>query len=308
MFDKNIKIVAIEELLWSYHPLPNTVNVVSFNKKNIIDSADVLLQTNIKGGKREKKLGKIYQYVIDSGKPFICVESAVFRRNMPAPPNPMAYHRWSWRSYFRDEGDYCNKNSPSDRWDQIKSDQNIEIKDWRKDGDYILLLLQRPGDTSLTKLIEKHESYENFVLHTIKEIRKNTDRDILIRPHPSRKETQIKIIESLNLKGIKISDTPSKEGSLSGGDGLYQDFKNARAVVGFNSNALTESVCEGIPTFSLCASSMAWECSNKELSLLESPETFERQQWLNNLGYCQWREDECFSGKPLKHLLRKYNG
>ena len=102
-------IVAIKELLWTYHPLPKDVRVVPFSNKKEINSADILLQTNIKGGKREKKLGNIYQYVLDSGKPFICIESAVFRRNMPAPPNPMAYHRWSWTSYFRDEGDYCNR-------------------------------------------------------------------------------------------------------------------------------------------------------------------------------------------------------
>lgn len=302
-----MKIVAIKELMWTYHPIPSSIEVVDFSNKKKINSADILLQTNIKGGKREKKLGNIYQYVIDSGKPFICVESAVFRRNMPTPPHPMAYHRWSWTSYFQDDGDYCNNNSPSDRWDQIRTDQNIEIKEWNTSGDYILVVLQRPGDTSLTKLITKHGSYENFVSYTINEIRKNTDRKIVIRPHPSRKDAQIKIIESLNLKGIRISDTPSKEGSISGGDGLYKDFSNAYAVVGFNSNALTESVCEGIPTFSMCPSSMAWDVSNKSLQYLENPILFERQQWLNNLGYCQWREDECLEGKPFTHLLKKYS-
>lgn len=301
-----MKIVAIKELLWTYHPLPDTVLVVPFSDKKTVESADVLLQTNIKGGKKSKQLGKIYQYVIDSGKPYICVESAVFRRNMPTPPNPKAYHRWSWFSYFRDEGDYCNKNSPSDRWQQIQKDQNIKIKDWSSPGDKILLILQRPGDTSLIRLVDKHGSYENFLSNTILEIRKNTDRKILIRPHPSRRDTQLKIIDNLHLKNIEISQTPAMSGALSGGDGLYKDFSEAWAAVGFNSNALTESICEGIPTFSLCPSSMAWECSNTDLKYLEKPKTFDRQQWLNNLGYCQWREDECLQGLPIKHLMRKY--
>lgn len=301
-----MKIVAIKELLWTYHPLPDTVLVSPFLDKKIIDSADVLLQTNIKGGKKSKQLGKIYQYVIDSGKPYICVESAVFRRNMPTPPNPKAYHRWSWTSYFRDEGDYCNKNSPPDRWQQIQKDQNIKIKDWSNPGDKILLILQRPGDTSLTRLVDKHGSYENFLSNTILEIRKNTDRKILIRPHPSRRNVQLKIIDNLHLRNIEISQTPAMSGALSGGDGLYKDFLEAWAVVGFNSNALTESICEGIPTFSLCPSSMAWECSNTDLKYLEKPKTFDRQQWLNNLAYCQWREDECSQGLPIQHLMRKY--
>ena len=61
---------------------------------------------------------------------------------------------------------------------------------------------------------------------------------------------------------------------------------------------------EGIPTFSMCASSMAWPVSNKTLKLIEQPMTFERQQWLNNLAYCQWREDECIAGMP-EHLRKK---
>ena len=63
MLDKNSKIIAIEELLWTYHPLPDFVRTVPFKDKKSIESADILLQTNIKGGKREKKLGNIYQYV-----------------------------------------------------------------------------------------------------------------------------------------------------------------------------------------------------------------------------------------------------
>jgi hypothetical protein len=53
----------------------------------------------------------------------------------------------------------------------------------------------------------------------------------------------------------------------------------------------------------MCTSSMAWDCSNKNLKDLENPIMFERQQWLNNLGYCQWREDEITKGDPWFHLL-----
>ena len=39
----------------------------------------------------------------------------------------------------------------------------IDIKDWKTKGDYVLLVLQRPGDTSLKNLISIHGSYENFI-------------------------------------------------------------------------------------------------------------------------------------------------
>jgi hypothetical protein len=300
-----MNVVAIKELMWTYHPLPDTFKVVPFAE--IKDAnADVYVQANIKECKKEKKIGHIYNFVADSGKPWICVESAVFRRNMPPPPNPMAYHRYSWFSYFRDEGNYNNENCPGDRYAQIEKDQKLTVKDWRiKKGDYILVLLQRPGDSSLKNLVKRHGSYEGFITHTINEIKKYSDRPIRIRMHPLRQDRQLAVLEKLNLKD-QISQNMQGWGILEGGKGLYEDFQNAYAVVGFNSNGLTESVMEGIPTFSMCPSSMAWEVSNKDLSTLENPEYFERINWLNNLAYCQWREDECKAGLPWEHLKKVY--
>jgi hypothetical protein len=119
--------------------------------------------------------------------------------------------------------------------------------------------------------------------------------------HPLRQEQQLEILQKFD---VEISTNTHGAGLLEGGDGLYEDFKNAYAVVGFNSNALTESICEGIPTFSMCASSMAWQCSNKDLKRIENPTSFAREQWLYNLGYCQWREDEIAQGAPWYHLLK----
>jgi len=296
-----LKIVAIKELMWSYHPLPKDWITVPFSDKGTIENADVLVQSNQSGSKKEKKIGHIYKYVKESGKPFIVTESAVFRKNMPQPPNPMAYHRYSWTSYFRDEGDYCNENSPSDRREQVKKDQNLIVKDWRTKGDYVLVMLQRPGDSSLVNLIKKHKSYEGFVTHTLQEIKQNTDRPIRVRMHPLRQDRQLAILKNFD---VTISDNMEGAGILEGGTGLQKDFDNAWCVVGFNSNGLTESVMEGIPTFSMCPSSMAWDVSNKTLKLIEQPMMFERQQWLNNLAYCQWREDECVAGLPWEHLKK----
>lgn len=299
--NSNLLVVGIKEM-YRNHPIPDLPNfkIVPWADQDTILSADVYIQNNIIEQKR-KKFRKYYQFILDSNKPFIVTESAVFRRNMVQPPNPMAYHRYSWTSYFRDEGNYCNENSPSDRWLRIQKEQRIEIKDWRTSGEYILVILQRPGDSSLKNLLSIHGSYEKFVEYTLQNIKENTDRPIRVRMHPLRQEQQLEILKNFD---VEVSTNIQGAGLLEGGDGLYEDFRNAYAVVGFNSNALTESVCEGIPTFSMCPSSMAWECSNKDLSALESPEYFERNQWLYNLGYCQWREDEIVKGDPWYHLIK----
>jgi len=295
-------VVGIEEM-YRNHPIPNLPNfkIVPWEDQDTIRSADVYIQNNILGQKR-RKLNHYYQFILDSGRPFLVVESAVFRRNMKQPPNPMAYHRYSWTSYFQDEGDYCNENSPPDRWQRIQKEQNLEIKDWRLNLDgNILLLLQRPGDSSLVNLLKRFGSYKNFVSYTIDQIKKNTDRRIVVRMHPLRQDRQLEVLKDFD---VDISKNTQGAGLLEGGSGLQRDFDNAYCVVGFNSNALTESVMEGIPTFSMCASSMAWQCSNTDLSQIENPEFFDRQQWLNNLGYCQWREDEVARGDPWFHLIK----
>lgn len=296
-----MNIIAIKDV-YRTHPIPPNFRVVDWEDTAALESADVFVQANIAENKH-KKLRHKYEYIRQSGKPWIVVESAVFRRNMQQPPHPMAYHRYSWFSYFRDEGLYNNIDRPSDRWNQIQRDQNIIIKDWRKSGDYVLLVLQRPGDSSLKNLLQKHGTYKNFLEYTLKEIRKYTNKPIRVRMHPLRQDKQLDILKHFN---VQISKNTQGAGLLEGGDGLYKDFANAWCVVGFNSNALTESVCEGIPTFSMCPSSMAWECSNKDLSKIDNPSFYDRQQWLNNLGYCQWREDEIQQGLPYNHLMEIY--
>lgn len=302
-----MKVIGIEEVFRT-HPLPNLPNfkIVDWKNTEALNSADIFIQANIAENKH-KKLRHKYEYIRQSGKPWIVAESAVFRRNMIQPPNPMSYHRYSWFSYFRNEGLYNNVNRPKDRWDQIQKDQNIEIKSWRKDGDYILVILQRPGDSSLKNLLAKYKTYDNFLTQVITNIRRYTNRPIRIRMHPLRQNKQQDIINRLSLPNVTISANTHGAGLLEGGDGLYKDFADAWCVVGFNSNALTESICEGIPTFSLCPSSMAWDCSNTNLKDIDNPKIFDRQQWLNNLGYCQWREDEIAQGAPYFHLMEIYD-
>lgn len=192
-----------------------------------------------------------------------------------------------------------------DRWQRIQQDQNIEIKDWRTQGNYILLILQRPGDSSLKNLLKQHGTYKNFIAFTLNEIKKYTDRPIRVRMHPLRQDRQLEALKNFEVDiSTNTLGSQQAQGKLEGGDGLYKDFKDAYAVVGFNSNALTESVCEGIPTFSMCASSMAWQCSNKDLKDIENPTLFNRDQWLYDLGYCQWREDEIAQGAPWYHLIK----
>jgi len=308
---KELLVVGIEGSMRT-HPLPKLDNfvLVPWEDKHTIERADVFIQANIKECKL-KGLWEQYQYIIDSGKPIICVESAVFRKNMET--NTIPYHRWSWWTYFNDEGDYCNDNSDKTRWEQISQEQNLKIEPWQNNPEgHILLCLQRPGDSSLHRILtKKKQDYKHWIWKTVRYIRRYTDRKIVIRMHPLRQEQTEQMLFAIDsvFDNVEISGNiqgANLEMGSNGGDGFIKDLEGAYCVVGLNSNALTESVMAGIPTFSLCSGSMAWPVSNHFLKDINSPiMEFDRTQWLYNLSYCQWREDEIKQGLPWQHLMKK---
>ena len=318
-----LEVVTFTPGPYNYHfPLPLSPNfkIVQGKKrppfgvdtKKIVERADIfLLENNPDYNQTRRKYPWIFNIVENSNKPWIVVEGPLFRKNHVKHPHQGAYYRWSWYSYFRDVGNYCNQNSPGDRWQRIQKEQNIEIHPWKKNrGDYILLMLQRPGDTSLGPMLKYYGSYENFVTCTICNIRKYTKRPIKIRLHPQNHNGQLQLLHTvLKFSDVSISDHSEwiSHKSVEGGDGLEKDIQGSWAVIGFNSNSLTESACFGIPTWSLHGSSMAWEVSHYYLRDLETPNlNIDRTQWLHNLGYTSWRQDEVIAGMPFKHLLQSW--
>ena len=173
------KVVAIKELMWTYHPLPKNWITVPFEDKETINSADVLVQSNQSGSKKEKKIGHIYKYVRDTGKSFIVTESAVFRKNMPNQFNHV--HQIPLDKLFsKTKATIVMKIVLVIDGNKSQRSKDLQSKDWRKKGDYVLVMLQRPGDSSLVNLLKKHGTYEGFVTHTLKEIKQNTDRSIRV--------------------------------------------------------------------------------------------------------------------------------
>ena len=146
-------------------------------------NADVYIQTNVLGVMK-KKNAEIYQFILDQNKPRIVVEQATFRKNLDIEKSDDYYFRVGLNHYTFDEGIFKNENSPSDRWEQIQKEQDIEIKPWKKKGDYILILTQNPIDTSLNNLVKKPGDYENFIRSTIENISKYTDCLLYTSPSP----------------------------------------------------------------------------------------------------------------------------
>jgi hypothetical protein len=295
------------------------------------ENADAYVTTGVKG--YYKSYGKQYDYITQTKKPVIVFEGASFRRGISVGDENY-YYRVGLNDYTFNRGVFYNENSKPDRWNMIQKEQGIEIKPWRNKGDYILVCLQNPTDTSLNDLYTQEVkdkltrytkgddiqyNYINYLYSVVLKISKFTKEPIVIRFHPRFLE-KYGAMPSRKVKGgfftrfkqkgmqneVIYSGNYDGWNETNGGAGFQKDLDNARVVVSFSSNAMVESVCEGIPTISLSRTSHAWPVSYHNLDIISENniQGFDRQQWLNNLAYTQWKQEEIESGYVHERLLK----
>ena len=212
--------------------------------------------------------------------------------------NPKHYLRYSYDGIFPNTGNYCDNVIDPSRWTKLSANLGIELRDYRSNGNHILLCLQRNGGWSMG-------GYDviDWTAKTIKELRKYSSRDIIIRAHPGDKGAKgylspNNLIKKIGmLKGVRLS----KDGST-----LEQDLKNCWAVINHNSSPTVGAAIEGYPIFvtdpihSQCA-----EIANLDLSKIETPNLPDRQKWIERLAMFHWNFDEIENGECWTHM-RKY--
>lgn len=170
---------------------------------------------------------------------------------------------------------FKNANSPPDRWEK----HGVKVKPWKKDGDYILLTGQVPGDASVSGR-DLYREYQQI----ISDIKAITDKPVVFRRHPLDNATM-------------IDDVDEVHGELT------DNLKNAYCVVTINSNSAVDAVLNGVPCICLDGGAMAWPVTQHELKDIERLEYPDRKQWLNDLAFCQWTHKEIETGEPLERLL-----
>ena len=317
-------------------PTHEIYKYAKFEDRKHLEHAKAYITTGVKGYFKDYK--DQYKYISDTKKPLIVLEGATFRRGIKVG-DPNYYYRVGLNDYTYDKGIFKNHNSPADRWQMIQKEQNIDIKPWRNKGNYILLCLQNPTDTSLNdlytpemkdKLIKytKGEgvswNYLNYLYWVMRDISGYTDEPIKVRFHPRflSKYGNIKpeggqkggFFTRFREAGIKnkiiYSNNYDDFNETNGGSGFQKDLDGARVVVSYSSNALVESVCEGIPTVALSKSSHAWPVSYHSLEVIRNKTInckFDRTQWLYDCAYTQWKQEEINNGDVHRRLLNDYN-
>jgi len=264
-----------------------------------VQIADCYIQTNMLKPKYiASDMLVPYKFILDSKKPFLVNESPSFRR----VPKGLSYKRYGWYSYKWSDGLFGHQNCPSDRWKKFQNSTGVTIKDWSSPGDKILIMGQKEGDSSLMPLYENgYTSFNEWLQEIVNEIRKYSDREIVIRPHPKNQTRGYKSAKSVKGKNVTISANLKNSADIQ--TSLEQDLADAYCVVTYNSLSAVESVCDGIPTFTLDNGSMAWPVGHKDLSQIESLNySIDRTQWCYDIAYTQWNNKECKTGEAWAHL------
>lgn len=126
---------------------------------------------------------------------------------------------------------------------------------------------------------------EEWERNAIGAIRKVSDRPIVYRPKPSWKR-------AAPIQGVGYSRPE---------ESLFAALRNCHAVVTHHSNAAVEALTIGVPSFAM--EGVAVPLSQQDLTQIERPFRPDgREQWLADIGWCQWSLEEMRLGLAWRHL------
>jgi hypothetical protein len=196
------------------------------------------------------------------------------------------YLRYSINGVDYDSSEYANKNSDTSRWNILSRDIGLDIKDWKRDGEYILFLIQRDGGWSMKGL-----SPVEWTRQKIEAVRKVSNLPIVLRPHPGK----IADLTPLLRPGVTISDSIKVP--------IERDLRRAKAAFVFNSSSGVASILEGVPLWVDDSSSVCWDVANYNIGDINYPRLIDRSQWINDLAACHWTDQESRQGLVYKQFL-----
>lgn len=206
--------------------------------------------------------------------------------------NKNKFLRYSYDGIFPSTGEYCNATPDAARWDLISKQLGIKLKPWKKPGNNILICCQRDGGWSMDG-----EQLMPWIVRTIQQIRKHSDRNIVVRFHPGDKNVlnHKRMIARYRLPNVSVSNF----------ENILQDFSEAYCVVNHNSSPAVAAVIEGLPVIVLDPTkSQAADVANHNLADINKLQEFDRETWIRKMAQMHWSLDELKDGTAWKHLRK----
>ena len=181
--------------------------------------------------------------------------------------------------------------------ERIKKFKHIRLHD-RPRGDKILLFLNRTAGHGA-----KESNPFEWAYDTISELRKYTDRKIIVRPHNESDKNLKKWSKSSNIKNChwlisKIQQSNIKNTFVkTWEDASMEELLNdAWAVVSFATTASAIPLIQNLPIFVTSEISFMYDFRAGELKDIENPKEVDREMFLHRYANLHWSESEVESG------------
>jgi len=230
---------------------------------------------------RGRMLGykNIWDRYRNANKPVVVIEVGGIKRNTTFKIGINGINR---------DADFANDSDLEDRWKLF----NIDLKPWKQTGDLIVICGQHDASEQWRGL----PKMDQWIGQQITEIRKYTQRPILVRPHP-RNNIHINEKKFSNVK-VRLA---KRDYSTYDDTDFKQTLERTWAVVNHSSNPAMESVFNGVPVF-VSKSSLCHDVGNTSLVDINTPAMPNRTQWVNKLAHTEWWPEEIQQGKPWRRI------
>jgi hypothetical protein len=236
----------------------------AIEKSISIETTDTILKNKIffVGGPATC-LDKI-NLIIEKGSSFINIDKGYFRNRKSNSHWRMTFNNFQQTKIF---------DVPADR---LENNFDIKLKNWKKNGSYILILA--PNPKPLNFYFNTEDTF-SWALDIKNKLLNFTDRKVFIR---------------------------FKNATTKGNDPLIKYLDDCYAVVTLQSLGGVQSIIEGIPVISLADCCMKSICKNelKDIENLTYPDN--RYDWLKSLAYGQFTEEELINGSAMSILKELY--
>ena len=163
----------------------------------------------------------------------------------------------------------------------------LSLKPWH-DGEYILICGQHEKSEQWRGMPPMDEYYKSLIL----EIRKHSDRPIVIRSHPRYRENLFFKIDADFYKSFGVEwNTPKKIRNTPDSFDLESILPHCHCVISHSSNSGLSAIIAGTPAI-ISTESLAYDMGTSDISRIESLPRPDREQWFLELCHKEWLEEE----------------
>ncbi len=247
----------------------------SLGHEIVSENEDVAVIWSVLWSGRMKNNQKIYQQCKALNKPVVIIEVGNLKRGE------------TWRislNHINGLGNFGNDidldtNRPG------KLGVNLKPIQEKRRGEILVACqhhesLQWEGMPQLSKWVE----------NTIEQIKQQTNRRIIVRPHP-RSPFTFRMPNIIVEKPQRVPNT-------------YDDFDifyNYHCVINHNAGPAVQAAIQGIPV--LCDSSSLAAPMSIKWGNLENPQLPDREEWFLKLCHTEWTVEEIAQGIPIARLF-----